>query len=35
MLHGENLNQKAQSFVDDQLNYIDMMIETHPFDLYW
>jgi hypothetical protein len=35
MIKGESLPQKVQNFIDEQLEYIEAMVDGHPRDLYW
>lgn len=35
LLKGEQLSVKAQDFIDQQLEYLDEMVEKHPRDLFW
>ena len=35
ILQGEQLEAKAQGFVNSQLEYLEMMTANHPRDIYW
>jgi hypothetical protein len=35
LIKGEQLSAKAQSFIDQQLQYLDEMVEKHPRDIFW
>lgn len=35
VLGGNLVDLRVQNFVDEQLEYLESMINNHPFDIYW